>query len=251
MSLLASILDAAQNVGYPVLVLLVMAESGGLPVPGETALTTAAILASTGRLSIVAVIGLAAVAAIVGDNIGYVIGRRGGRWLLERPGPFREHRRQVLEIGEPFFDRHGPKAVFFGRWILGLRTWASWLAGATRMRWETFAVWNALGGISWATTIGLLAYILGHSIEKVITSLGLYGLGAVVVAALGLLLLHQLHRRFVRRVPAPATDPPDAGDDTPSADGGGAPEDGAPAATDAAATPGAPPASRSSRAPDG
>jgi membrane protein DedA with SNARE-associated domain len=215
-SLLASILNAAQNVGYPALVLLVMAESGGLPVPGETALITAAILASTGRLSIVAVIALAAFAAIVGDNIGYVIGRRGGRWLLQRPGPFVQHRRQVLEIGEPFFDRHGPKAVFFGRWILGLRTWASWLAGATRMRWGTFAVWNALGGISWAATIGLLAYLLGHSVEKVITSFGLYGLGAVVVAGLGVLLLHRLHRRFIRRVPAPAADRPDAGDDTPA-----------------------------------
>ncbi len=211
-SLLASILDAAQNVGYPALVLLVMAESGGVPVPGETALITAGLLASDGRLSLVAVIALAALAAIVGDNIGYVIGRRGGRWLLQRPGPFLQHRRQVLAVGEPFFERHGPKAVFFGRWILGLRTWASWLAGATRMRWTTFAVWNALGGISWATTIGLLAYFLGRSVEKVITSLGLYGLAAVVVAALFVLLAHRLHRRLTPRPPAPSDECPPAED---------------------------------------
>lgn len=209
---LASILDAAQNVGYPALVLLVMAESGGLPVPGETALVTAGLLASNGRLSIVDVIVLAAAAAIVGDNIGYVIGRRGGRWLLQRPGPFLMQRRRVLAVGEPFFDRHGPKAVFFGRWILGLRTWASWLAGATRMRWPTFAAWNALGGISWATTIGLLAYFVGRSVEKVITSVGLYALAAVAVAALGVLLAHRLHRRLTARAPAPSEDRPPGGD---------------------------------------
>ncbi len=192
---LASIIDVAQNVGYPALVLLVMAESGGLPLPGETALITAALLASNGRLEIVIVIVLAALAAIVGDNIGYLIGRRGGRWLLERPGPFLAHRQQVLAIGEPFFARHGPKAVFFGRWILGLRTWASWLAGASHMRWRSFFVWNALGGIGWATTIGLLGYFVGRSVEHVITQFGLYGLGAVAVVALGLFVLHRLHRR--------------------------------------------------------
>jgi len=213
---LASILDAAQTVGYPALVLLVMAESGGLPVPGETALITGAILASSGRLDIVLVILLAAAAAIVGDNIGYVIGRKGGRWLLERPGPFLSHRQQVLVIGEPFFDRHGPKAVFFGRWIVGLRTWASWLAGATKMHWRDFAFWNALGGISWAITIGLLGYFVGHSIEHVITEFGLVGLGAVIVVLLGLLGLRWLHHRFTPSVgvapepePAPAPAPPD------------------------------------------
>ena len=195
MTVLASIFDAAQNVGYPAMMLLIMAESGGLPLPGETALITAGFLASNGRLSIVLVIGLAAIAAIVGDNIGYVIGRRGGRWLLERPGPFLGQRRQVLAVGEPFFARHGPKAVFFGRWILGLRTWAAWLAGATEMHWRSFAFWNALGGISWATTIGLLAYFVGRSIEHVITTFGLYGLVAVIVAGLLVWLLRRRHQR--------------------------------------------------------
>src|SRR6202042_1843171 len=126
-------------------------ESGGLPVPGETGLITAAVLASQGNLKIVPVIVLAAAGAIVGDNIGYVIGRKGGRWLLERPGAFHRQRLEVLRIGEPFFAAHGPKAVFFGRFLLGLRVWASWLAGATRMHWREFALWNALGGITWAT----------------------------------------------------------------------------------------------------
>jgi membrane-associated protein len=135
--MLAAILDVNHLVdtfGYPLLFVLVMSEAGGVPIPGETSLIAAAILASRGKLQIELVIGLAAAAAIIGDNIGYVIGRKGGRWLLERPGAFQRQRQQVLLIGEPFFERHGPKAVFLGRFVLGLRVWASWLAGATRMR---------------------------------------------------------------------------------------------------------------------
>jgi membrane-associated protein len=120
----ASILSVAHNLGYPTLVLLIMLESSGVPLPGETALITAAVLASQHRLQIAPVIALAAAAAIMGDNVGYLIGRKGGRWLLRRPGPYAHHRARVLGVGEPFFARHGSKAVFLGRWILGLRTWA-------------------------------------------------------------------------------------------------------------------------------
>jgi membrane protein DedA with SNARE-associated domain len=151
--LLASILTFAANIGYPSMFLLVMAESGGMPVPGETALVTGALLASQHKLNIILVIVIAASAAIIGDNVGYLIGRKGGRWLLKRPGPLARSRHRALEIGVPFFARHGPRAVFFGRWLIGLRTWASWLAGATLMPWKSFAVWNAAGGASWATTI--------------------------------------------------------------------------------------------------
>ena len=182
-----------QSAGYPALFLLVMAESSGVPLPGETALITAAIVASQGKLQIEFVIALAALAAIVGDNMGYLLSRKVGRRLLERPGLFERRRRQVLEIGEPFFERHGPKAVFIGRWILGLRTWASWLAGATGMPWRSFAVWNAAGGISWATTIGLIAYFVGNTATSAITAFGMFGLLAVVLAAAGVLLLHRLH----------------------------------------------------------
>ncbi len=176
--MLASIIDVNHLVevaGYPLLFVLVMSESSGLPIPGETALIAAAVLASRGKLSIEVVIALAAAAAIVGDNIGYVIGRKGGRWLLQRPGPFLDRRRQVLITGEPFFERHGPKAVFLGRFVLGLRVWASWLAGATRMSWRSFVLWNALGGIIWATAIGLIAYHLGRSAGNIVEAFGLYG----------------------------------------------------------------------------
>ena len=171
-----------------------MGESSGVPIPGETALITAAVLASKGKLHIELVIPLAAAAAIVGDNIGYVIGRKGGRWLLERPGRFQRQRHEVLAVGEPFFERHGPKAVFFGRFLLGLRVWASWLAGATRMHWRSFLFWNAAGGICWATAVGLIAYFLGQSATNALETFGLYGLIAALVAIASALLLRRRHR---------------------------------------------------------
>jgi membrane protein DedA with SNARE-associated domain len=193
--MLASIVDVS-HIGYPLLFLLVMAESSGAPIPGETALITASVLASQGQLRIAVVIPLAAAAAIIGDNIGYVIGRKGGRWVLERPGRFQRQRLQVLQTGEPFFERHGPKAVFFGRFVLVLRVWASWLAGATRMPWYSFLLWNALGGICWAIVVGLLAYFLGHSAGNAVASFGVYGLAAFVLAAGGLFIAR---RRYLRR----------------------------------------------------
>ena len=195
LSAIINVTHLVETSGYPLLFVLVMSESGGVPIPGETALIAAAVAASQGTLSIEAVIPLAAVAAIVGDNIGYLIGRKGGRWLLERPGPFYQQRLEVLARGEPFFERHGPKAVFFGRFVLGLRVWASWLAGATRMHWRSFALWNALGGITWASAVGIAAYELGHSAGGVVEAFGLYGLIAVVVAVAGVLFWHRRHRR--------------------------------------------------------
>lgn len=221
---LASLIDVNHLVevsGYPLLGLLVMAESSGVPVPGETALIVGGVLASRGTLQIELVIAVAAAGAIVGDNIGYFIGRRGGRWLLQRPGPFHEHRLRVLETGEPFFERHGPKAVFFGRFILGLRTWASWLAGATHMRWRTFVLWNALGGICWATGVGLLAYFLGRSADNLVTTFGLFGLVALAIAAVGGFLWHRRHTR-ARTATAPSAHPPSGARDAPGPAGSSA-----------------------------
>jgi membrane protein DedA with SNARE-associated domain len=202
--MLAAILDVqhlVQVFGYPLLFLIVMCESGGLPVPGETGLIAAAVLASQGKLKIELVIALAAAGAIVGDNIGYLIGRKGGRWILQRPGPFLHQRQRVLETGTPFFERHGPKAVFFGRFVLGLRVWASWLAGATHMHWRSFVLWNALGGITWATAIGLIAYFLGNSAGSAIEAFGLYGLAAVLIVLVTAFVMHRRHRRQASSAP--------------------------------------------------
>lgn len=186
---IATVLAAAivgGGTGYTALGLLIGLESMGVPLPGETALVAAGVLASRGDLQIEIVIAVAAGAAIIGDNLGYLIGRRGGRWLLERPGPLEDHRRELLERGEPFFARHGPKAVFLGRWIAVLRVGAAWLAGINRMPWRSFLVWNALGGILWAAAVGTLAYLLGPTAERLLREIGLGGAvaGALVIVAI-------------------------------------------------------------------
>jgi membrane protein DedA with SNARE-associated domain len=182
--LLASILSVAKDVGYPVLFALIAIETMGVPVPGETALFTAGILAAGGHLSIEAVIALAAAGAILGDNVGFVLGRKLGRRVLLASGPMQHHRRRIIEVGEPFFERHGPKAVFLGRWVAGLRITSAWLAGVNHMAWPTFLFWNALGGIAWAISIALLAYFLGRGAEEVVHTLGVGAAIAIVVAGL-------------------------------------------------------------------
>ena len=182
--MLASILSVARHVGYPVLFALIAIETMGIPVPGETALFTAGLLAGSGHLEIEIVIVVAAAGAIVGDNVGFAIGRRLGRRALLAPGPLERHRRRVIELGEPFFERHGPKAVFLGRWITGLRITSAWLAGVNRMAWPTFLFWNALGGIAWAASVALLAYFVGRGAERIVHFIGLGGAALVVAAAI-------------------------------------------------------------------
>ena len=204
MIVLASLLSVTQNLGYPLLGLLVGIEALGIPLPGETAVIFAGLAANQHRLSIVLVIVVASAGAIIGDNIGFVIGRRGGRTILERPGRFHDERMRVLAIGDPFFERHGSKAVFLGRWIAGLRVWASWLAGASSMPWHVFVLWNALGGIAWSTSVALAAYFGGKGVENVFSKVGLYGVivvGAAVIAG-GAFLFWRRRRR--RAAPPPA-----------------------------------------------
>jgi membrane-associated protein len=192
--LAATLIGVAESIGYPLLFLLIAIETMGIPVPGETALITAGVVASRGKLQIEIVVALAAAAAILGDNVGFALGRKVGRRVLNAPGPLYRHRIRVLRVGEPFFDRHGPKAVFLGRWVTGLRITAAWLAGANRMRWPVFLFWNALGGIAWASSVGLLAYFLGHTAEQYLKASGLIALGAVVLAGGTLWLVLRLRR---------------------------------------------------------
>jgi membrane protein DedA with SNARE-associated domain len=187
------LIDIPEHVGYAAVAIFVAVEASGVPVPGETALIAAAVLASQGELSIELVIAIAAAAAIVGDNIGYLLGRRFGRRLMERPGRTKLRRQLALARGEHLFDRHGPKAVFLGRWIALLRIWAAWLAGIAGMRWRSFLLWNALGGIGWALFFGLLGYWGGEATAELVARLGVGAAIAVGVAALVLWVM--LHRR--------------------------------------------------------
>ena len=191
--MLAAIIDLPANVGYAAVFALIAVETMGIPVPGETALIGAALLAHDGQMDIVWLVALAAAAAIIGDNVGFAIGRKGGRKLFARPGPFHHHRMKVLEHGEPFFARHGPKAVFLGRWVSGLRIASAWLAGMNKMDWPTFLFWNALGGIAWAVSIGLGVYFLGHVAEQVISTAGPAAAVAGVLALIAFLVWR--HRR--------------------------------------------------------
>src|SRR5439155_10840512 len=182
--MLAALINVPSGIGYPLLFAFVGAESAGAFVPGETALIVAAVLAAQGRLSLPLVIAVAAGAAILGDNIGYLIGRRWLRRLIDRPGRLAARRRQLVERGDVFFARYGSAAVFFGRWLPGLRVVASWLAGAERMPWRRFVLWNALGGIGWATTIGALAYVLGQSASGALGAIGFAAVGGAVLVFL-------------------------------------------------------------------
>src|SRR3954468_12317541 len=144
----------------------------GIPVPAETALIAAALLAHHHEMDIGTLIVVTSAAAIIGDNVGSAIGRRHGRPLFVHPGPLHAHRLKVLELGEPFFARHGPKAVFLGRWISGLRIGSAWLAGMNRMSWPYLLWWNALGGIAWAASVALSIYFLGDLAEHAIEVVG-------------------------------------------------------------------------------
>jgi membrane protein DedA with SNARE-associated domain len=195
--MLAALIDIPANVGYAAVFALIAIETMGIPVPGETALIAAALLAHKGQMDIVTLVLIGSAAAIVGDNIGFAIGRKGGRKLLLRPGPLHGQRLKVIEIGEPFFERHGPKAVFLGRWVSGLRIASAWLAGINGMSWPTFLLWNALGGIVWACAVGFGVYALGQLAEDILTIAGPIAAGVFVAGIIAVVVIR--HRRAAHR----------------------------------------------------
>jgi membrane protein DedA with SNARE-associated domain len=194
---LAAIFGISSKLGY-LLPAVIGLESMGIPSPGETALVLAAVLASQGKLQIWLVIVIAIASAILGDNIAYWIGRKVGREVLEAPGPWHKRRVRLLALGERFFTKHGPKAVFLGRWVALLRVVVAWMAGINEMPATHFLLWNALGGITWATTVGLVGYFAGNAAAKAINQFGVYAaiaLGVVLVG--GLLWLRARERRAI------------------------------------------------------
>jgi len=181
---IGAIISVSSGLGY-LLPALIGLESMGIPSPGETALILAAVLASQGKLELWLVIVIASASAIVGDNLGYYLGRRLGRRVLTAPGVGYERRIKVIEAGDTFFAKHGPKAVFIGRWIALVRFAVAWLAGIEHMRFRTFFVYNALGGITWATTYGLVGYFAGKAAADAITHYGVYAAIVLVVLVAG------------------------------------------------------------------
>jgi membrane-associated protein len=198
---LAALISVSSSLGYA-LPAMIGLESMGVPSPGETALVLAAVLASQGKLQIWLVILIAIASAIAGDNLGYLLGRRFGREVLEARGPFRKRRMAVIGAGDRFFERHGPKAVFFARWIALVRFAAAWLAGINEMPFRQFFFWNALGGITWAITYGLVGYFAGSAAADAISSFGVYAAVALAVLLVGGYVFIKLRER--RRAQAPA-----------------------------------------------
>src|SRR5271155_2317525 len=152
--------------GYFAVILLVGLESAGVPLPGETALVSAAVFAGQGTLNIFAVIACAALAAIVGDNAGYWVGREFGFPLIYKYGSAIKVDEGRLKVAQYLFKRHGGKIVFFGRFIAILRAFAAFLAGVNRLPWPRFLIFNALGGIVWACVFGTGGYWLGLAFER-------------------------------------------------------------------------------------
>jgi membrane protein DedA with SNARE-associated domain len=196
--------DLIQTYGLWVLFAVVMIECMAIPMPGETALVTAAIYAgSTHRISIFSVVLVATTAAIVGDNIGYLIGRSVGLRLLMRYGKYIHFKEPRLKVGQYLFLLHGGKIVFFGRFIAILRTYSALLAGVNRMNWRHFLVTNALGGVCWASIFGIGAYLFGEQASRVAGPLSVLLLaGAIALVIAGMVFFRYHENELVQRAEA-------------------------------------------------
>lgn len=195
-----------EHYGYSLVGIIVMLESMGAPLPGESLIIgTALYCAATHKLDIVWVIVVAIAGAIMGDNLGYLIGRSVGFRVLARWGGRIGLTEERLLLGRYLFRKHGGKVVFFGRFIAILRTFAALLAGANRMPWHTFLLYNTLGGIGWAGGYSLAAYLLGSQVEKISGPLGIgFGIVAVLVLGSGFLFLKRNEKRLTEEALAAA-----------------------------------------------
>jgi len=177
--------------GYFAILVIVGMESAGIPMPGETVLVAAAILAGEGKLQLWGVVGAAAAGAIIGDNCGYWVGREFGFRIAYRYGRYVNLDERRLKLGQYLFLKHGGKIVFFGRFVAVLRAFAAFLAGVNRFNWERFFFFNAAGGVVWATIFGAGGFWLGRAFEAYTRPVGVAALAAAVVAFF-------LGARFVR-----------------------------------------------------
>jgi membrane protein DedA with SNARE-associated domain len=179
------LLDLFTRFGYIVVFLGVMLENAGLPVPGETVLLGGGAMAQFGRLSLTRVIVTAMVAAVIGDNIGFLIGRRGGRALAERHGWKVGLTAARLNQFDRFFERYGPQTVFIARFVTGLRVFCAVLAGSSGLRWQTFLFYNALGAVVWSIAIAFAGYSLAYSWDTLERWIGRSGVVLLVLVGVG------------------------------------------------------------------
>jgi membrane protein DedA with SNARE-associated domain len=197
MSIYSSLQPFILHYGLLAVFIIITLESAGLPLPGDTVIILGAICASTtGDLKIVELILVAATAAILGDNIGFIVGRRFGLPLVLRFGPKIGLNERRIRIGQALFDRHGAKLIFIARFVAILRLFTPVLAGVNRYSWRSFMIYNAVGGIVWATLYGMGAYLFGDAVQRIAGPLAMAGLGVVFV---GLFLSWRVVRNYERR----------------------------------------------------
>jgi membrane protein DedA with SNARE-associated domain/membrane-associated phospholipid phosphatase len=187
------VLSLIEHYGYLVVFFGVMLESTGVPLPGETILLASGVLAQRGHLDVEDAIVFGIMGAVVGDQIGYWVGREGGRPFVLRWGRYVFITPERLAGAERFFERHGGKAVFLARFFSGLRVFGALVAGMSRMRWGTFLLYNAFGGAIWATAVVLVGYFLGSSLGLVERWLGRATLllAVLVAVAVGFYLAYR------------------------------------------------------------
>lgn len=203
-------LDTLRNVlgtlGYPAVALFIMIESAGIPFPGETMLLLASFYAAVDHtLQIPLVIACAAAGAIIGDNIGYLVGKTGGYALVRRFGRYLFLKESHLQKAQQFFAKHGNKTVFLGRFVAVLRAWAAFLAGVNQMPWPTFLFYNAAGGILWAIIYGCLGFFAGHvfhenfdAVEHLAKTISWTGAAVIVAVVIIVFIIFRLRRRHSR-----------------------------------------------------
>lgn len=197
--------------GYWAVLIFIAIESTGIPFPGESMLLVAAIYAgTTHHLSLPLIILAASCGAILGDNLGFWVGREGGYRLLRHFGRYIRIDERRLKLGQYLFLRHGGKVVFFGRFVAVLRAWAAFLAGTNRMKWPAFLLFNALGGIIWATIYGTGGYVLGKNIHRIAGPVGItFTVIAVILMIAGFIFLKQNEQRLTDEAERALPDPLD------------------------------------------
>ena len=195
---LNSLAGPLEHYGIWAILLFVLVEDFGIPVPGETVLIAGAIFAGSGELNVVAVGVVGFCAAVVGDNIGYGIGRFGGRRIVDRWGKYVFLTPERLDKAERFFDRQGAKIITIARFIEGLRQVNGIIAGITEMHWLRFVVYNALGAALWVGTWVSVGYFAGQHITAIYDGITMYSLYAAI-AAVVLIAAWIIHRIYKRR----------------------------------------------------
>lgn len=187
-----------QHYGYWTLAAALLLENAGVPVPGETVLIVASVLADSHRtLSLPLIILVGTTAATAGDNLGYALGFWGGRRLLHRYGRLFHLRPDTIHRGERIFQRYGPATIFFARFVFGLRVIAGPLAGALRMQWTRFALFNTLGAAVWVTVIASLGYLFGQHLPWLLRTMRAADVALLVAA---LLVVVSFGKRLLKRV---------------------------------------------------